>query len=119
MEHDALRVFLLKPSRTVLHAGKVNPLISVTYARLMKVLLSFWSATELSTYTYMQNTREPNPGETCTPSGRGTKVPSEHDTKVQNFSGSLNQVTDMKISLTAIYWGTRITESRKGNFLFF
>lgn len=115
MEHDTLRAFPLQPSGTVLHEGKVNPLISVTSA----VLLSFWSATELSACTHVQNTSEPNPVEICTPSGCGTKVPSELDTKAQNFSGSLNQMTDMKICLTAIYWSTRIPESRKGNFLVF
>lgn len=114
-EHDTLRAFLLKPSRTLLHAGKVNPFISVTSA----VLTSYWSATELSTYTHMQNTSEPNPVEICMPSGLDKKGPSGLDTKAQNFSGSLNQMTDMKISVTSICWSTRIAESRTGNFLLF
>lgn len=108
VEHDTLRTFLLKPSRTVLHIGRwVNPFIYVTSI----VLLPFWSANELSTYTHMHNTSEPNPVEICMSSGL--------DTTLQNFSSSLNLMTDMKISLTVIYWSTKIVERRKGNFLVF
>lgn len=106
VEQDTLRTFLLKPSRTVLRTGKqVNHFIFLTST----VSLPFWSANELSTFTHMHNTSEPNPVEICTSSGL--------DTRVQNFSSSLNIMTVMKIFLTAIYWSTKIVKRRKGNFL--
>lgn len=106
VEQDTLRTFLLKPSRTVLRTDKqVNPFIFLTST----VSLPFWSANELSTFTHMHNTSEPNPVEICTSSGL--------DTRVQNFSSSLNIMTVMKIFLTAIYWSTKIVKRRKGNFL--
>lgn len=108
VEHDTLRTFLLKPSRTVFCPGKrVNPFICVTSI----VSLPFQSANELSTCTHMHNTNEPNPVEICMFSGL--------DTTMQNFSGFLNLMTDIKISPTVIYWSTKVVERRKVNFLVF
>lgn len=50
-ERGTLRAFLLKPSRTLLRAGKVHPFISVTCT----VLLLFWSATELAPCTHVEH----------------------------------------------------------------
>lgn len=50
-EHGTLRAFLLKPSRSLLCAGKLHPFISVTCA----ASLSFWSATKLSTCAHVEH----------------------------------------------------------------